>query len=265
MNHIGCITTDRTHLAELAKGLAAALPLDMIRQRYSDPRKPMIIALNGTQADGKKIFPDFITASLLASKKDIVKGRINWNEIHTSAAGTPFQISFINPTWNECRHTGYSDPHLDSAPSQRALLQMFHAKRTHSGIGFVQNGNKFVRQNAAIEIWLESAFSPVISPVFNAPLYRRLPRQPESLRKHFFEVTAHNTWVRWCEIKVNDRYLLKYPPLYDFMDTLDLPDSCASLKKPWYTSLLNMTKSSNACAEAIPQYGVNLPCTCKHR
>ncbi len=172
----------------MAKGIAPEI--------LQDRKKALLVAVNGTYGGGKKIFPDAMRRTLMASTSLAgFKGRKEYDEFwFYELGGKPVEIDFVNTAWDRSDFSKmFRNEKMNRNCYNDAKLMM--RLRKFGGVTFVHNDMDFALQRAGLDIFI------------SRPMDIGLFKVPESMKTDFQSASFNNQWGRFVRVIVRDHRL----------------------------------------------------------
>ena len=201
------LTVCRNDLFDLTRRVFAAVNDDVL----CDPRRPLMVGVNGTMESGKKIIADATVEHLFDEGTAVREGVDGRDEYWTGLRDDHFlEIDYIDTAYQDREEYSPRLQH-DRLPVDRdwretqrygEKIYLFLRQRSEGGITFLQNAHTEMPQ-PGLSFFIEKTRGPIVN--YNEP---RWIDTPLSLRYAFQSMAAKNMWARFVTIDVRDPRLL---------------------------------------------------------
>lgn len=183
------ITTERSHLVEIAQALTKGIPVSAL----NDPENRLTFRIDGSHKSGKSIITDTGYNTLFNTKASTFRsGPLSFST--EAYKGTEIMVGFVNGDYNWYKRK----------------LEGNDAK-SKGGIEFLQNiepwtSSIFHLETPSIHIWIESTEKKR-----GCAEPSKLANQPDTIQEKYNALAAQHSWARYVELTINDDRLLNFP------------------------------------------------------
>ncbi len=214
---LSLITTTREDLFDISHVLGDALS----SVEMDNPKRPVIVSVEGSTDSGKKIFFDGMRRMLLGTGSPVkFNGMFGVDEYWNGekADQKKIEIDFVDAAWRQCYPHMY---HVKSLQKQRPrnaggeeFMTDFFAERKLGGLTVVQNSDIWIPFDMAVWVEKEKHRQP-----FRGDVGARLTKDNE-LTPAFEAALKKSAWARLVEIEVPDGSLAGNAKIQEAVMTL---------------------------------------------